>query len=241
MLSIFAKYGKYGAASSAPFQRISFLDAMETYGSDKPGSAHPSEAPGRHGGSGRLRLRPFEGQTVKAVCVPGFAATRKQIDKLCADVEVQSGQKAYWFRFDENGDIVGGIASFSRSARARWWRPGPQVKRFVGLTAGKKLTAQKTAGVLISSWPPCAPTISIRERYEFCWIVDFPMYEIGEESGELEFCHNPFSMPNGGAEILKKPRRARWTPSASPRSSTIWSATAWSSPPARCATMTPRL
>ena len=43
-----------------------------------------------------------------------------------------------------------------------------------------------------------------RERYEFCWIVDFPMYEIGEESGQLEFCHNPFSMPNGGLEILKK-------------------------------------
>ena len=43
-----------------------------------------------------------------------------------------------------------------------------------------------------------------REKYEFCWIVDFPMYEMGEESGELEFCHNPFSMPNGGLEILKK-------------------------------------
>ena len=43
-----------------------------------------------------------------------------------------------------------------------------------------------------------------KERYEFCWIVDFPMYEIGEESGELEFCHNPFSMPNGGLEILNK-------------------------------------
>ena len=38
-----------------------------------------------------------------------------------------------------------------------------------------------------------------KERYEFCWIVDFPMYEIGDESGELEFCHNPFSMPGGGA------------------------------------------
>ena len=43
-----------------------------------------------------------------------------------------------------------------------------------------------------------------REKYEFCWIVDFPMYEIGEESGELEFCHNPFSMPNGGLEVLQK-------------------------------------
>ncbi|MER2182523.1 MAG: amino acid--tRNA ligase-related protein, partial [Clostridia bacterium] len=42
------------------------------------------------------------------------------------------------------------------------------------------------------------------EKYEFCWIVEFPMYEIGEESGELEFCHNPFSMPNGGLDILNK-------------------------------------
>ena len=74
----------------------------------------------------------------------------------------------------------------------------------MGLTAGKKLTAQKTAGVLIKMLPALAPAHMDRERYEFCWIVDFPMYEIGEESGKLEFCHNPFSMPNGGLEILKK-------------------------------------
>ena len=51
-----------------------------------------------------------------------------------------------------------------------------------------------------------------KERYEFCWIVDFPMYEIGEESGELEFCHNPFSMPNGGLEILEKAERGEVDP-----------------------------
>ena len=49
-------------------------------------------------------------------------------------------------------------------------------------------------------------------RYEFCWIVDFPMFEIGEESGELEFCHNPFSMPNGGLEILEKAERGEVDP-----------------------------
>ena len=43
-----------------------------------------------------------------------------------------------------------------------------------------------------------------KDCYEFCWIVDFPMYEIGEESGELEFCHNPFSMPQGGLEALNE-------------------------------------
>ncbi len=52
-----------------------------------------------------------------------------------------------------------------------------------------------------------------KERYEFCWIVDFPMYEIGDESGELEFCHNPFSMPNGGMEVLLKAERGEIDPS----------------------------
>ena len=51
-----------------------------------------------------------------------------------------------------------------------------------------------------------------QERYEFCWIVDFPMYEIGEESGELEFCHNPFSMPSGGLEVLLKAERGEIDP-----------------------------
>ena len=64
---------------------------------------------------------------------------------------------------------------------------------FVGLTAGKLLAAQKAAGVLRSKLGAFCPNHMDKERYEFCWIVDFPMYEIGEESGLLEFCHNPFS------------------------------------------------
>ena len=51
-----------------------------------------------------------------------------------------------------------------------------------------------------------------KERYEFCWIVDFPMYEIGEESGELEFCHNPFSMPKGGMETMLAAERGELDP-----------------------------
>ena len=75
---------------------------------------------------------------------------------------------------------------------------------FVGLASGKLGAAQKTAGVMRKLLGELCPAHMDREKYEFCWIVDFPMYEIGEESGELEFCHNPFSMPNGGLEILEK-------------------------------------
>ncbi|MDO4385068.1 MAG: amino acid--tRNA ligase-related protein, partial [Clostridia bacterium] len=74
----------------------------------------------------------------------------------------------------------------------------------VFLCAGKKLIAQKTAGVIRKTVGNAVEQYIDRERYEFCWIVDFPMYEIGEESGQLEFCHNPFSMPNGGMKALEE-------------------------------------
>ena len=156
---------------------------------------------------------PFEGNTVKAVVVTGFEGTRKQIDKLCADVEVQAGEKAYWFRYDENGEIVGGIAKFVQPIKDQVVEAlGLEKGCFVGLTAGKLLAAQKTAGVLVKTLGAAVPGHMDKEQYAFCWIVDFPMYEIGEESGELEFCHNPFSMPNGGLEILEKAERGEIDP-----------------------------
>ena len=202
---IFAKYGTYNVASEAPFRRIPYLEAMDTYGSDKPDlriDLTLQDATGLLSGCG---FGPFAGNTVKAIVVSDFTGTRKQIDGLCNEVEVQSGEKAYWFRYDENGEIVGGIAKFVQPLKDQVVEALGLTKGcFVGLTAGKLLTAQKTAGVLRSKLGAFCPNHMDKERYEFCWIVDFPMYEIGEESGQLEFCHNPFSMPNGGLEILKK-------------------------------------
>lgn len=202
---IFAKYGKYNVASEAPFTRIPYLEAMDKYGTDKPDlriDLTLTDATDLLAGCG---FPPFEHQTVKAIVVTDFQGTRKQIDKLCADVEVQSGEKAYWFRYDENRELVGGIAKFVQPIKdqvveALGLTPGC----FVGLTAGPLPAAQKTAGVLRNKLGSFCPGHMDAERYEFCWIVDFPMYEIGEESGELEFCHNPFSMPSGGLSTIEK-------------------------------------
>ena len=202
---IFAKYGTYSRASGAPFRRIAYNDALETYGSDKPDLRIDLTVQDATALLADCGFEPFAGNTVKAVVVTNFTAARKQIDKLCTDVEVQSGKKAYWFRLDEKGELVGGISKFvaerkEQVVEALGLTPGC----FVGLTAGKKRDAQKTAGVLRSKLGLLCPEHMDKEQYAFCWIVDFPMYEIGEESGELEFCHNPFSMPNGGAAVLDK-------------------------------------
>ncbi len=202
---IFAKYGKYDTASSAPFRRIPYLESMERYGSDKPDLRIDLEVRDVTGLIGDCGFGPFEGGEVKAVVVSDMTATRKQIDKLCADVEVVTGSKAFWFKLDEQGEIAGGIAKFVKDRKDVLVEAlGLKPNTFVGLTCGKRLAAQKTAGVLRRLAADLCPAHIDREKYEFCWIVDFPMYEIGEESGELEFCHNPFSMPNGGLDILEK-------------------------------------
>ena len=200
---IFAKYGKYDIASEAPFRRISYHDAMETYGSDKPDLRIDLTVQDMTALVAGSDFAPFAaGNTVKAVVVPDCAMARKAVDKLCADVEVQAGSKPYWFKVDEQGNFTGGIAKFltdktAEITAALGLKPGC----FVGVTAGKKTAAQKTAGVLRTKLGTAVPGHMDKERYEFCWIVDFPMYEY-DDDGVLGFCHNPFSMPQGGLDAL---------------------------------------
>ena len=231
---IFAKYGKYNRASGAPFMRIPYLEAMEKYGTDKPDlridltvqdvtetlkdcgfgpfagtvSAEAAEA-----SEGALKAGDATDVRIKAVVVSDFKESRKFIDKTIADVEVQAGNKPYWFRMDENGELVGGISKFvvpikDAVVSALSLKAGD----LVVLSAGKLGAAQKTAGVIVKTFGAAVPGHMDKEQYTFCWIVDFPMYEIGEESGEMEFCHNPFSMPSGGLETLLKAERGEIDP-----------------------------
>ena len=211
---IFAKFGSYDIASTAPFRRIPYLESMETYGSDKPDLRIDLVLQDMTNLVRGSDFGPFaEGNTVKAIVVPNCDLTRKQIDKLCADVEVQAGAKPFWFKLDEKGELAGGVAKFLADKKdavveTLGLRPGT----LVGVAAGKHDLALKVGGVMRKMLGAAVPGHMDKERYEFCWIVDFPMYEIGEESGELEFCHNPFSMPAGGLDVLLKAERGEIDP-----------------------------
>ena len=212
---IFAKYGTYHIASEAPFRRIAYRDAMELYGSDKPDLRIDLLVQDATNLMDDCGFPAFEEGVIKAVVVSDFEGTRKQIDALCADVEVQAGSKPYWFRMDEHGELVGGIAKFLQDPEKKAdaiQRLGLKPNTFVGLTCGPLAAAQKAAGVLRNKLGAFCPGHMDKERYEFCWIVDFPMYEIGDESGQLEFCHNPFSMPKGGLDTLLAAERGELDP-----------------------------
>ena len=202
---IFAKYGAYNVASDAPFRRIAYRDSMETYGCDKPDLRIDLTAKDVTDLLADCGFGPFENAVIKAVPVSDCQLTRKQIEKLLTDCEVQAGVKLYWFKTDETGAIAGGVAKFMQEKKeALETALSLAPNTLVVLTAGKRELAQKAAGVAIKTFGAAVPGHMDKERYEFCWIVDFPMYEIGEESGELEFCHNPFSMPSGGLDVLLK-------------------------------------
>ncbi len=210
---IFAKYGTYNVASSAPFKRIPYLQSMDTYGSDKPDLRIDLTAADVTDILTDCGFEPFAGNVIKAIPVSGCKLTRKQIEKLLTDCEVQAGSKLYWFKTDEQGAIAGGVAKFMQEKKEKLEaKLALAPNTLVVLTAGTLGAAQKAAGVAIKIFGANCEGHMDKERYEFCWIVDFPMYEIGDESGELEFCHNPFSMPKGGMESLLKAERGEIDP-----------------------------
>ena len=204
LVPVFHKFGKYKRVSAAPFRHIPYNEAMERYGSDKPDLRIDLEIQDITAEVQGCGFTPFEGATVKAVAVDNFTQARKWIDKLLADVEVQTGSKACWVKVDENGNLTGGVSKFLAECKdALTAKLNLKPGSFVCMAAGKKAAAQKTAGVIRTLLGKRIPGHFDEEQYALCWIVDFPMYEIGEESGALEFCHNPFSMPQGGLKALE--------------------------------------
>ncbi len=188
----------------APFLRIPYLTALEDFGTDKPDLRNPLRIKDVTKLTVNCGFDPLMLKHVKAITVSGVNVPRKWIDKTCEEFKVKTeGGAMYWFKLDENGAPAGGIAKFV-TENAAAWKTALSVEKdaFVALVGEDKLqTVQKRAGLLRTMLGVGLDLLE-KDVYRFCWIVDFPMYEIGEESGKLEFCHNPFSMPQGGMKAL---------------------------------------
>lgn len=202
---VFAKFsGK--KADKPPFRRIAYRDALETYGSDKPDLRNPLVIKDVSDLFVKSEFAALQNKVVKAIAVPDFTGARKWIDKLAEDFKIKTeGGTTFWFRLDENAQPVGGISKFvTENLQKIKARLDLKANSFVALVAEDKLAlAQKRAGILRTMLGTGLDLLE-KDVFRFCWIVDFPMYEIGEESGRLEFCHNPFSMPQGGMDAFKK-------------------------------------
>lgn len=183
-----------------PFRRITYRDAMRDYGSDKPDLRNPLII--KDVTDILSEKAPFfeKGKTVKAIAVNDFKETRKWIDALVEKAKLNGASNMYWFKLDEKGELAGGIAKFLADSKdALVERLGLKAGGFVAILAEEK-GIEKQAGYVRTELGVGLDLLE-KDAFRFCWIVDFPMYEYDDE-GNLGFCHNPFSMPQGGLDAL---------------------------------------
>ncbi|MEU8679865.1 aspartate--tRNA ligase [Streptomyces sp. NPDC048611] len=204
MTELFTEFGN-GRKVTSPFPRIPFREAMVKYGSDKPDLRAELElvdVSDVFAGSG---FKAFADKHVRALAVPDTAdQPRKFFDQL-GDFAVQQGAKGLaWVRVGEENALTGPIAKFLTEddikalVVALDLKPGHAV--FFG--AGEFDEVSKIMGAVRVETAKRAGHF-VEDEFRFCWIVDFPMFEKDEDTGKIEFSHNPFSMPQGGLEALE--------------------------------------
>ena len=190
--------------SPKPFKRITYADAMLTYGSDKPDLRNPLkivDVSDIFEGSG---FAAFEGKTVRAITVDGCSSQpRKFFDKM-NDYALEIGMKGLgYIKVTETGEFTGPINKFIPDEKREILSERSKIKPgcVVYFIADSKKEAPKFAGKIRSELGKRLNLID-NSRFDFCFVVDFPMYEEDEETGNTIFTHNPFSMPQGGLNAL---------------------------------------
>ena len=189
-----------------PFIKIPYREAMEKYGIDKPDLRNPLIIQDVTKCFKNSDFKAFEGKTIKAIIVPnGAEQGRKFFDKMTefATSEEIGAKGLAWTKYEESGDVTGGIAKFITDEIKE------QLINEFGMTKNSSIffiadefkTAQKIAGLVRIELGKRLDLLE-KDVYRFCYIVDFPMYELSDE-GTIDFNHNPFSMPQGGMEALE--------------------------------------
>ena len=188
-----------------PFIRIPYLEAMEKYGIDKPDLRNPLIIQDVTKVFENIEFNAFKNKTIKAIIVSnGAEQGRKFFDKMTEfAVEECEAKGLAWTKFEQDGTVQGGIAKFiTEEAKAKLENEfGAKAGDSIFFIADEFHKAQKIAGLVRIE---LGKRLDLLEKnvYRFCFIVDFPMYELSDE-GTIDFSHNPFSMPQGGLEALQ--------------------------------------
>ena len=189
-----------------PFIRIPYREAMEKYGIDKPDLRNPLIIQDVTKLFENSEFNAFKDKTIKAIIVPnGAEQGRKFFDKMgeFATTEEVGAKGLAWTKLDNEGNVQGGIAKFiTEEIKEKLEKEyGLKKNSSIFFIADEFAKAQKIAGLVRIELGKRLDLIE-KEVYKFCFIVDFPMYELSDE-GTIDFSHNPFSMPQGGLEVLE--------------------------------------
>ncbi|MDX3521082.1 aspartate--tRNA ligase [Streptomyces scabiei] len=204
MTELFEEFGN-GRHVTSPFPRIPFRESMLKYGSDKPDLRARLELVDITDVFEGSEFKAFAGKHVRALAVPDVSAQpRKFFDQL-GEYAIEQGAKGLaWVRVAEDGSLSGPIAKFLTEENVA------ELTKRLSLAAGHAVffgagEFDEVSKIMGAVRVEAAKRAGHFEEgvFRFCWIVDFPMYEKDEETGKIDFSHNPFSMPQGGLEALE--------------------------------------
>ncbi len=191
--------------TEAPFVRIPYKEAMEKYGSDKPDLRNPLIIVDVTKVFENTEFNAFKGKTIKAIVTHNMQEKpRKFFDQMSEYAVSELDAKGLaWTKVDENGELAGGIAKFITPENKKALEEIGEITKgdAIFFVADEFEKAQKIAGGVRIELGKRLDLIE-KNIYKFCWIVDFPMYELSDE-GTIDFNHNPFSMPQGGMDSLE--------------------------------------
>lgn len=206
--SVFEKFGVKKVIDQK-FPHITYEDSISKYGIDKPDLRNPIVISASNEVFAGSEFSIFakaiqQGAFVRAIPAPKCASQpRSFFDKMIEFAQANGAKGLAYISFDENGEGKGPIAKFLTPEKLALLKKSAGLENgdAVFFSCGKYLEASKLAGLVRIKLGTDLGLID-ESVYKFCWIVDFPMFEMNEESGKVEFSHNPFSMPQGGLEAL---------------------------------------
>lgn len=190
---------------SEEIPRITYREAMDKYGTDKPDLRYGLELVDLTEELKECEFKVFQTPCVKAICVPdGSKFTRKQIDEF-TDLARKNGAGGLAYLVFGDGEAKGPVAKFLKDSEIRAIQEKTGAKAGDAVFFGANLR-QKVNKVLGEMRIAFADTLGLRDpkKVSLCWIIDFPLYEQDEATGKIDFCHNPFSMPFGGLKALRE-------------------------------------
>lgn len=190
--------------SPAPFVRIPFSESMERYGTDKPDLRNPLIIHDCTSIFANTGFNAFKGSTVKGICVSNMEGQPRSFYDTLTEFMVQNGSKGLaWIKVEDGGKFNSPIAKFLSDdeiiALTKEFDAKPNSSIF--LLANTPAIVTKLAGILRKELGERLGLIDTN-KFIFCWITDFPMYEL-KEDGTMDFAHNPFTQPTGGMEALQ--------------------------------------
>lgn len=204
MYDTFTKFSDKKVAEY-PFPRIPYEEAMLKYGSDKPDLRNPLEIKDVTNIFEKIDIKVFNGKIVRTITLPGGTSVERSFYDGMTEFAIQDckAKGLAWIKILEDGEWQGPIAKFidEESRKEFMKQTDTKIGDSVFFIAEHKGIVEKLAGEIRKEIGKRQGLID-DSVYKFCWIVDFPMYEL-TDNGKIDFCHNPFSMPQGGLEALE--------------------------------------